>query len=104
MTFIHHPPYSPDLAPAIFFLFLKMKLELKGRHFDSSEEIQTKSQNLLRCRYKMTSSSASDHGNPTGIAVSTQKGTTSMGKEANIIFGKWLSFCKGIAGTFGVCL
>jgi hypothetical protein len=28
MTVIHHPPYSPDLAPAIFFLFLKMKLKL----------------------------------------------------------------------------
>jgi hypothetical protein len=52
----------------------------------------------------MTSSSASDHGNPNGIAASMQKGTTSKVKEANIIFGKWLSFCRGIAGTLGVCL
>jgi hypothetical protein len=29
-----------DLAPCDFFLFLKMKLELKGRRFDTIEEIQ----------------------------------------------------------------
>jgi hypothetical protein len=31
----------------------------------------------------MTSSSAFDHGNPTGIAVLTQKGTTSKEIEVN---------------------
>jgi transposase len=35
------PIHSPDLAPYDFFLFLKMKLRLKGRHFDTTEEIQT---------------------------------------------------------------
>ena len=29
-----HPPYSPDLAPADFFFFPKMKEELAGRHLD----------------------------------------------------------------------
>jgi len=52
----------------------------------------------------MTSSSASDHGNPTGIAVSMQKGTTSKGMEANVIFIKWLSYSRGTAETFGMCL
>jgi len=52
----------------------------------------------------MTSSSASDNGNPTGIAVSMQKRTTLKGMEANITLGKWLSYGRGIAGTFGVCL
>jgi len=42
-----HPPYSPDLAPCDFFLFPKMKLQLKGRHFDRVEEIQRESQNVL---------------------------------------------------------
>jgi hypothetical protein len=37
--------------------------------------------------HKMTSSSASDHVNPAGIAVSMQKGTTSKGMEANRNFG-----------------
>jgi len=44
-TAIPHPPYSPDLATCDFFLFPKMKLKLKGRHFDSIEEIQTESRN-----------------------------------------------------------
>jgi hypothetical protein len=42
-----HPPYSPNLDPCDFFLFPKMKLQLKGRHFDRLEEIQRESQNVL---------------------------------------------------------
>jgi transposase len=34
ITVLEHPPYSPDLAPSDFFLFLKIKEILKGRHFD----------------------------------------------------------------------
>ena len=34
-----HPAYSPDLAPADFFLFPRMKKNLKGRHFNSREEL-----------------------------------------------------------------
>ena len=30
---LHHPPYSPDLAPANYFLFPNLKFSLKGRHF-----------------------------------------------------------------------
>jgi len=48
----------------------------------------------------MTSRSASDHGNPAGIAVSMPKGTTSKGTGANRNFGTWLSYGRGIAGTF----
>jgi len=34
------PPYSLDLAPCDFFLFPKMKLQLKGHCFDRVEKIQ----------------------------------------------------------------
>jgi hypothetical protein len=47
MTVIPHPPYSPDLAPCDFFLLPKMKLKLKGRRFDTIEEIQAESQRVL---------------------------------------------------------
>jgi hypothetical protein len=47
MAVIPHPPYSPDLAPCDFFLFPKMKLNLKGRRFDTIEEIQAESQRVL---------------------------------------------------------
>jgi hypothetical protein len=35
-----HPPYSPDLAPCDFYLFLKLKLKSKGHHFGTIENIQ----------------------------------------------------------------
>jgi len=40
VALLHHPPYSPDLAPADYFLFPKFKFPLKGRHFQTVEEIQ----------------------------------------------------------------
>jgi hypothetical protein len=48
------------------------------------------------CWCKMISSSVSNHGNPAGIAVSMQKGM-----EANRNLCKWLSYGRGILGTFG---
>jgi transposase len=47
MTVVPHPPYSPDLAPCDFFLFPKMNIKLKGRRFDTVEEIQAESQKVL---------------------------------------------------------
>jgi hypothetical protein len=47
MVVIPHPPYSPDLTPCEFFLFLKPKLKLKWRRFDTTKEIQAESQREL---------------------------------------------------------
>ncbi|PNF42588.1 hypothetical protein B7P43_G03094, partial [Cryptotermes secundus] len=44
---VPHPPYSPDLAPCDFFLFPKMKIKLKGRRFDTAEEIQAETHTVL---------------------------------------------------------
>jgi len=40
VTVLHHPSYSPDLAPADYFLFPKLKFSLKWQHFQTVEEIQ----------------------------------------------------------------
>ena len=45
---VPHPPYSADLAPADFFLFPKFKTTLKGRCFQTTEEIQENSIRKLR--------------------------------------------------------
>jgi len=37
---IDHPPYSPDVSPADFFLFPRLTGVLKGVRFSSVEEIQ----------------------------------------------------------------
>jgi hypothetical protein len=47
MAAIPQQPYSPDLAPCDFFLFPKRKLNLKGRRFDTIEEIQAESPRVL---------------------------------------------------------
>ena len=33
---VEHPPYSPDLAPANFFLFPKVKAMLASQHLDDN--------------------------------------------------------------------
>ena len=35
-----HPPYSPDLAPSDFHLFLHLKKHLAGKRFDDDDEVQ----------------------------------------------------------------
>jgi hypothetical protein len=47
MTVIPHPPHSPNLTPCDFFLFPKIKLKLKGRRFDTIEEIHAESQRVI---------------------------------------------------------
>jgi hypothetical protein len=41
ITVLEHPPYSPDVAPNDFFLFLKIKEILKRRHFDDIDNIRS---------------------------------------------------------------
>ncbi|UYV65522.1 hypothetical protein LAZ67_3004586 [Cordylochernes scorpioides] len=43
-----NPPYSPDLAPCDFFLFGKLKKKLKGRKFQSIEEIKVESKKAMK--------------------------------------------------------
>jgi hypothetical protein len=42
-----HSPYSPDLAPYDFFLFLRMKSKLKRRCFQDATGIQEQSLTVL---------------------------------------------------------
>jgi len=44
---VAHPPYSPDLGPADFFLFPKLKTTLKGRRFQTIQEIQESYKQLV---------------------------------------------------------
>ena len=40
VTTLYHSPYSPDLSVPDYFLFPKLKLKLKGLHFEDVAEIQ----------------------------------------------------------------
>ncbi|KMQ82458.1 hypothetical protein RF55_22900 [Lasius niger] len=45
---LQHPPYSPDLAPADFFLFPKLKHSMKGTMFQDVEAIKKTVTSLLK--------------------------------------------------------
>ena len=47
-TVVPQPPYFLDLAPVDFFLFPKLKSSLKGRRFQTAEEIEENSIRDLR--------------------------------------------------------
>jgi hypothetical protein len=47
MVIVPHPPYSPDLASYNFALFPKLKMKLKGQHFETVSDAQMKSQAAL---------------------------------------------------------
>jgi hypothetical protein len=48
ITVLEHPPYSQDLAPSDFFLFLKIKEILKGRRFDDIVDIRSNTTAALK--------------------------------------------------------
>ena len=45
---IEQPPYLPDMAPADFFLFPKLKLPFRGTRFQSIEDIKENSRRELK--------------------------------------------------------
>jgi hypothetical protein len=47
IVIVPNPPYSPDLAHCNFTLFPKLKMKLKGRHFETVSDIQRESQAVL---------------------------------------------------------
>ena len=72
------PPYSLDLAPAVFFLFPKLQTLMKGKHFATIEEIKEKSKTCFR--------SVSRIENNAGISVLYLRGAYFEGKK--IVFDK----------------
>jgi len=42
------PPYSPDLTPSDFFLFPRMKRDMKGNRYGTVEEVQAAPTRVLR--------------------------------------------------------
>jgi len=47
MMVIPHPPYSPDLVPCDFFLFPRIKCQMKGKRFTDVSEVKKKTLEVL---------------------------------------------------------
>lgn len=47
-----HPPYSPDLAPSDYFLFPKLKENLRGRRFETDSDVIHAVNDFFECHDK----------------------------------------------------
>jgi len=70
------PAYSPDLAPCDFFLFQKVKLAVKGHHFESTENIQKAVMQVLNDVPQNVFHDATKNGSTAGKGVCRHKGCT----------------------------
>jgi hypothetical protein len=77
-----------DLAPCGFFLFPKMKLKLKGRRFDATEEIQAESQRVFDTLIEKDFQEEFKEGDG-GTGVYMREGTTSRVMEADSSYGEF---------------
>jgi hypothetical protein len=88
---IPHPPYTPELASCDFLLFPKQKFKLKGRRFDTIEEIQAESQSVFD----------TDRKGILGSVAKMEEGTTSRLTSADRPYGEFYDFCSVSPENFG---
>ncbi|VVC32990.1 Hypothetical protein CINCED_3A005002 [Cinara cedri] len=62
MTTVSHLPYSPNLSPCDFFLFPRMKRNMKRKRFADIDEVKKKRQRRWQVSQKMSLKSASKIG------------------------------------------
>jgi hypothetical protein len=104
MAVILHPPYWPDLATCDFFLFPKIKLNLKGRRFDTIEQIQAESQRVLDTDRKGLPGSVPkmETVGPTGVYM--WEGTISRAMAVDRPYGDLYDFYSVSPEYFGYTL
>ena len=74
-----HPTYSPNLTPADFFLFPKLKTTLKGSSFQIIEEIRENAITELRANTERAFQEAYQQGKKRGDGVLPVEGTSLKG-------------------------
>ena len=94
-------PTHWTLPPVIFSSSQRRNWSLRANILTAFKRSRLNHKMWWRCWSKMTFNRTFDHGNPTGITVSMQKGTTSKGMVVNRNSGKWLRCGRRISGTFG---
>ena len=75
LTTLEHPPQSPVLAAADFYLYPRLKSALKGRRFYRFTDITKNETEELKRLPKMTSENVSNTFSVAGRIVYLRKGT-----------------------------
>ena len=89
------PPYSPDLAPCDFWLFLKLKSPLKGKRFQTIHEIQGNTMGQLMAIGRPVWGPKVPNEGDWGIIV-----LCTMFSVSSIFFNKCLCFAYHMAEYF----
>jgi hypothetical protein len=63
---VQEPPYSPDMAPCGFWLFLKLKMALKGKRFNDIDTIKENRTMYLSGKLKDSFKKISNNGRTGG--------------------------------------
>jgi hypothetical protein len=95
MTLVSHSICSPVIAPCDIFLFLKLKLEKKGKIFYDISIIQKQVQAILEDSWTENISKCFNDGTIAELTVSSLKDTTLKGIAWNIKM--LLLLCKNIS-------
>jgi histone-lysine N-methyltransferase SETMAR len=82
ITACPHPPYSPNLAPWDFWLFPKVKITMKCKHFESIQDIEAATSSQV----KRTSRAASESGKNDEISMFEARGINGYVSFTVIIF------------------
>ena len=83
---LEQPPYSPDLAPCDFFLFLKLKGVMKGTSFPDVQAIERAVTKEFRAIPKNPSRSAWRHGRGEWKSVLELMGITLKAMHSSLRF------------------
>ena len=86
ITVCPHPSYSPDLAPCNFWLFPKVKMTMKGKHFQSIQDIEAATTAQLKRLTKQDFRTASESGKNDGITVFKARASILRGINGNVSF------------------
>jgi hypothetical protein len=54
ISLVLQAPYSPGMAPCDYWLFLRLKTQLKGTRFESRYDIFAENNNATRAAYKIS--------------------------------------------------
>jgi hypothetical protein len=77
MSVVPQPPNSADLAPCDFYPFPRLKIKLKGRHFDTIEVMEAELQAMLNTLTEYDFQDAFKNGRSAGNGAYMRKGNTS---------------------------
>ena len=85
-----HPPYSPDLAPSDYWLFIDLKKILQGKRFCSNEEVISETESYFESKDESFYKKGIENFTKLRIFI---KNRTFIKRQNFITFSGFIKFC-----------